>query len=234
MSQTRKLSLLIKNPFVRHVLFWMGIFTYFLITLELKYFSSVTEAIESRLSLVFMQIITAYSILHILIPYYLTPRKHILFSLYMLLLLICNYTLFVCFQEFYFSPKYFVSTANTVAYDSIKGFWDHIFKLQTFAGKSVKFLTPTIILLTVKFYNEQQRFLKINEQKKVSELSTLRHQLNPHFLFNTLNNLYALAIEKSDEAPEVIAKLSEMLDYMLYGCNDQYVAIHKEVELIWI
>jgi len=60
----------------------------------------------------------------------------------------------------------------------------------------------------------------------------LKNQLNPHFLFNTLNNLYALALKKSDKTPEVIAKLSEILDYILYQCKDNYVSIYKEVELL--
>jgi LytS/YehU family sensor histidine kinase len=93
-------------------------------------------------------------------------------------------------------------------------------------------LTPTILLVIAKFYKEKQTYLQLNEQKKSTELSVLKHQLNPHFLFNTLNSLYALSINKSDEAPEVIAKLSEMLDYMLYGCNDKYVSLKKEIELI--
>lgn len=53
-----------------------------------------------------------------------------------------------------------------------------------------------------------------------------------HFLFNTLNNLYALALKKSDKTPEVIAKLSEILDYILYQCKDNYVPLEKEIELL--
>jgi LytS/YehU family sensor histidine kinase len=83
-----------------------------------------------------------------------------------------------------------------------------------------------------RFYKNQQKFLKLNEQKKIAELTALRNQLNPHFLFNTLNNLYALALDKSDRAPEVIERLSSILDYMLYRCKDNYVSIQKEIELI--
>lgn len=231
MSKTRKISYL-KTPFIRHILYWTGIFAYFLITIDTKYFSSFKEGVESRLILISMQIITAYYTLFFLIPYFLTPKKYIQFTLYLILLLMGLYTLFVFLQEFYFSPKYYVSSIKYPEYNSVNAFNAYILNFQVFAGKAVKFATPTIILLTIKFYNQQQRFLKINEQKKVTELATLRHQLNPHFLFNTLNNLYALSIEKSDEAPEVIAKLSEMLDYMLYGCSDDFVGIQKEVELI--
>lgn len=198
----------------------------------MRYFSSYTEAVESRSILIIIQMIAAYCSLNLLIPYFLAPKKYVQFGVSFLFLLFLIYALFVCVQEFYYSPKYFVANANNIEYNSIKGFWDHIFKIEIFLGKSVKFLTPTIILLTLKFYKDQQKYLKENEQKKSVELNTLKHQLNPHFLFNTLNNLYALTIEKSDEAPEVIAKLSEMLDYMLYGCNDKYVTLAKEIDLI--
>ncbi len=217
---------------VRHLLFWVAVFTYFIITIEIEYFGSYKKAIESRAILVFMQIITAYSCLRFLIPRYLISKRYILFGIGLLLLLMVTYALFVCIQEFYYQPKYFESDDVLAVYDSNKRFWYYIFKIQTFASKSVKFLTPAIILMTAKFYKNQQTYLKLNEQKKSTELTTLKHQLNPHFLFNTLNNLYALSINKSDEAPEVIAKLSEMLDYMLYGCNDKYVALQKEIELI--
>ena len=99
-------------------------------------------------------------------------------------------------------------------------------------GKSIKFLTPTVILLLSRFYKNQQKYLKLNEQKKTAELIALKHQLNPHFLFNILNNLYALAIKKSDQTPEVIEKLSDILDYMLYRTSDTFVSLQKEIELI--
>ncbi|WP_052158257.1 sensor histidine kinase [Lacinutrix jangbogonensis] len=82
------------------------------------------------------------------------------------------------------------------------------------------------------YYKKQKDVANLLEQKRTSELNALKHQLNPHFLFNTLNNLYALALKKSDKTPEVIAKLSEILDYMLYQCKDKYVPIEKEIELL--
>ena len=65
-----------------------------------------------------------------------------------------------------------------------------------------------------------------------SELNFLKSQINPHFLFNTLNSLYALTLKKSDEAPEVVIKLSEMMRYMLYECNEKNVLLSKEVAYI--
>lgn len=91
---------------------------------------------------------------------------------------------------------------------------------------------PSIILIAIKYYQDQKDIIALKEQKKTTELNLLKHQLNPHFLFNTLNNLYALALKKSDKTPEVIAKLSEILDYILYQCKDKYVPIAKEIDLL--
>jgi len=232
MSRLKKISIFFSIPLVRHLLFWTAVFLYFIITTEMEYFGSYKEAIESRALLISIQIIIAYCCLYVLIPQYLTPKKNIQFGLGLLLLLASVYILFVFIMEFYYRPKYFENNGAITEYDSIKGIKLHIFNIQMFAGKTIKFLTPTILLVTAKFYKEKQTYLQLNEQKKSTELTTLKHQLNPHFLFNTLNNLYALSINKSDEALEVIEKLSEMLDYMLYGCNEKYVPLKKEIELI--
>lgn len=73
---------------------------------------------------------------------------------------------------------------------------------------------------------------QLSKEKATAELRLLKAQIHPHFLFNTLNNLYTLTLEKSDEAPEVVERLSTMLDYLLYHCNTPRVPISKEVELI--
>jgi two-component system LytT family sensor kinase len=65
---------------------------------------------------------------------------------------------------------------------------------------------------------------------KESELQFLKSQVNPHFLFNNLNNLYAYAIENSPKTPEIILELSSVLRYMLYDCQVELVALTKEVE----
>ncbi|MEM8969443.1 MAG: sensor histidine kinase [Bacteroidota bacterium] len=79
---------------------------------------------------------------------------------------------------------------------------------------------------------EKQKIEMLKQEKANAELNFLKAQIHPHFLFNTLNNLYALTLEKSDEAPEVVAKLAEMLDYMLYRCQDEKVPISQEIALL--
>ena len=65
-----------------------------------------------------------------------------------------------------------------------------------------------------------------------SELNFLKSQINPHFLFNTLNSLYALTLKKSDKAPEIVLRLSEMMRYMLYECNELKVPLSKEIKYV--
>lgn len=78
----------------------------------------------------------------------------------------------------------------------------------------------------------QRKQLQTEKDKKAAELHALKSQLNPHFLFNTLNNIHSLAIQQSPLASKSIEKLSYILDYTLYRCNDNFVPLEKEYELL--
>ena len=91
---------------------------------------------------------------------------------------------------------------------------------------------PTMVILAYSFYQKQQSLLRIKEQKRTAELDALKNQLNPHFIFNTLNNIYALALKKSDQTASAIEGLSGILDYVVYRCSDNYVSLDDEVKLI--
>jgi two-component system, LytTR family, sensor histidine kinase AlgZ len=71
---------------------------------------------------------------------------------------------------------------------------------------------------------------EVENEKLTAELNFLKAQINPHFLFNTLNNLYYLAYSKSENTTEVIAKLSQMMRYMIYDTNQPKVLLNKEIE----
>jgi two-component system, LytTR family, sensor kinase len=89
------------------------------------------------------------------------------------------------------------------------------------------------VLKIAKEWLRQERVKKDLEHKNLqSELSFLKSQINPHFLFNTLNSLYALTLKKSDKAPEIVLRLSDMMRYMLYESNEKKVSLEKEVESI--
>lgn len=81
----------------------------------------------------------------------------------------------------------------------------------------------------VKLKQSQQQ-LRI--EKQTAELNYLRSQTNPHFLFNTLNNIYSLSRDKSDLAPESILRLSKILRFMLYETGGAYIAIERELKII--
>jgi len=82
-------------------------------------------------------------------------------------------------------------------------------------------------------YWRQQELIKDTLQKQLeTELSFLKNQINPHFLFNTLNNLYALALQKSDDAPGAILKLSSILRYILYESDTPTMSFEKEKEIM--
>ena len=69
-------------------------------------------------------------------------------------------------------------------------------------------------------------------QQQASELALVRSQVNPHFLFNTLNNIYSLVYRKSDEAPGAVMKLSSIMRYMMYDSSSQKVPLEKEIEYL--
>ncbi len=93
---------------------------------------------------------------------------------------------------------------------------------------------PTIIVfvgfkLAWDFNKKQNEIEALKNLVRESELQFLKSQINPHFLFNNLNNLYVYAIEKSPKTPSIILELSSVLRYMLYDCRENFVALSKEI-----
>lgn len=97
-------------------------------------------------------------------------------------------------------------------------------------------LPPIIILSGFKFawdaVIKQKELDEVKLKAQEGELQLLKSQINPHFLFNNLNNLYAHAIENSSKTPEIILALSDFLRYTLYECKAKYVSINKEIEQV--
>lgn len=98
--------------------------------------------------------------------------------------------------------------------------------------------TLAIFFLSTAFKTSQLALKREKEASDLksenlnSELKFLKSQINPHFLFNALNNIYALSIVKSDKTPETILKLSDMLRYIIYDCNADKVPLQKEMNYI--
>ena len=88
------------------------------------------------------------------------------------------------------------------------------------------------IKLTADWIFERKRTEQLREVQLRTELKFLRTQLQPHFFFNTLNNLYALTLTKSDDAPRLVIKLSDLMQYVLYEVNSSKASLLKEINHI--
>lgn len=89
-----------------------------------------------------------------------------------------------------------------------------------------------IIRHVYNYIKLKQSAQRLRIEKQEAELNYLKSQTNPHFLFNTLNNIYSLARDKSDLAPESILRLSKILRFMLYETSGSYIAIEKELKIL--
>ena len=89
--------------------------------------------------------------------------------------------------------------------------------------------TPLVIGLCLWIYDQWKWVKTLKADQAKTELSLLKTQISPHFFFNTLNNLYALTVKKSEEAPEVILKLSDMMRYTIYEGKKDLVPLKEEI-----
>jgi len=90
----------------------------------------------------------------------------------------------------------------------------------------------TSIKVTEQWYTNEKERKDMVTQKLSAELSLLKQQINPHFFFNTLNSIYSLASRKSEKTPEAIIKLSELMRYIIYESDKEYVPLRKELDYI--
>lgn len=212
---------------LQKTIFWIVMFIYLLSTYWFKQHDKlfVVQYIAFK---VFLQFLFSIFTFYLLIPYFLNKKRIILFVLgaLMVIYLLRFFYIVVIINYFQISfPEIYKMRPPFLL-------WDRLLSLVSFINNIMWLVFPSIILIAIKYYQDQKDIIALKEQKKTTELNLLKHQLNPHFLFNTLNNLYALALKKSDKTPEVIAKLSEILDYILYQCKDKYVPIAKEIDLL--
>lgn len=113
------------------------------------------------------------------------------------------------------------------------------FNGQPFQPLSIRFSNAFMVVMVTGVFSfleisegRQQASLKRENLRLSAELGFLQSQINPHFLFNTLNNIYSFAYRKDDRAPAMITKLSELIRYLLYECRAKRVPLQKEMALI--
>ncbi len=172
-----------------------------------------------------------YTLKHIQLPYLYNRDKVVLFGVSLLISSIALYTIW--------------RIAGIYWLDELRGLKGRI-PLMGFVDyliQTVQFYSPAMALLAWELHNERQQELErihqlekekitLEKEKITTELKFLKAQLNPHFLFNTLNNLYSFVVNGSPKAPDMILRLSGILDYVLYKSQNKEVSLKEEVTTI--
>ncbi|EAR12951.1 putative two-component system sensor but no kinase domain [Polaribacter irgensii 23-P] len=195
-------------------------FLYLVYAINQEAYSAFTDTAQKfipyKISFFANYMFAAYCINYVLLPKLLFKGKRFYFMGSVVVLIIAV----ILIDEFFLEQIYFPKTRG--AY-----FPGILFSL-------VETLPIIILFVGCKFawdFDTKKREVeRLKLFVKESELQFLKSQLNPHFLFNNLNNLYAYALQESPKTPSIILELSAVLRYMLYDCKADYVALHKEID----
>ena len=213
-----------------HCIFWLGVllfYTHFFGFNETTY----KDTLLFSLFLMPITIATTYVSIYKLIPEYFITKKYWLFALYSLYtFIISSYLVMV---SVFFSLIYLAN----FDYGTMNPSTRNLLLILT-AIYLITFVVSAFKLL--KLNSEQQaknnqletKILETQLKLKEQELNYLKMQIHPHFLFNTLNTMYGFALKKADETPEMILKLSNLLDYLLYQVDKPFVSLEDEIHHI--
>ncbi|WP_231373932.1 sensor histidine kinase [Aureivirga marina] len=160
--------------------------------------------------------VIAYITNYFLLPKYFYHKKYIHFFVGATILFIFS----ALMEEGVLEVIYFPDTRGKYFHGILYNIIEIVPILAIFVG--AKFAYDSI--------EKQKQLEELQSLVKESELQYLKSQINPHFLFNNLNNLYAYAIENSPKTPTIILELSSVLRYMLYDCREDYVSLTKEID----
>ncbi|PQJ69296.1 histidine kinase [Polaribacter butkevichii] len=222
------------SPFVRlilkivlHTFFW--VIVYFFYTYFLGYGSDNIKYVNAFSGFLMPStIVVCYFFLYYLIPKYLQKKKYVSFVIYSIYSFIIS-TSFLILSVLYG----FVLLENPdkeAVIPLTKSLPNIIFGVyMVILFVIVIGLVGYNYLAQVKTDDLKSKFLETQLQLKEQELKFLKMQIHPHFLFNSLNTIYGFAIAKADEAPEMILKLSNLLDYILYQADKPKVLLIEEV-----
>ena len=210
-----------------HILFWVGVWFFFLYffsynskdTIFVVWFSSFLLPVA---------MFTTYFVVYFLLPKYLFSKKYKLFILYSIYtLIISSYLIIISmFGCFIFLSKLKIANMPLMS----RNFWFVLILVYLVVG-----LVSFVSLLNHNFKTIsknkelQNKILETQLQIKNQELHYLKKQIHPHFLFNTLNTIYGFALKQSKDTPEIILKLSNLLDYILYQVSKPKVSLKDEV-----
>jgi hypothetical protein len=167
-------------------------------------------------------ILFGYPLVYVAIPHLLLKGKVIQFFLIVILWGVAGLFLDAAYRGYIFIP---LQQAMNLDYIIPSGRLPSCYLCMTTSVAS-----PMIVKFFKLWTNKQRDWLRAQQENITAELKLLKAQVHPHFLFNTLNNIYAFSLERSGKTPELILKLSSLLSYMLYDCKTEEVRLEKEVE----
>lgn len=227
---TKKFILKKIRQCVLHLFFWCIVllfFTYFFGVGSKNY----DETLCFSLILMPITMATTYISIYKLIPDYLITKRYFHFILYSIYsLIISGYLIMVSiFFSLIFISNFEYSNMNPMTRNII---------LVTTAVYLVIIIVSAFKLLKLNLKHSKKakkletKILETQLKLKEQELNYLKMQIHPHFLFNTLNTMYGFALKKADETPEMILKLSNLLDYLLYQVDKPFVLLSEEINHI--
>ncbi|MGZ2368325.1 sensor histidine kinase [Ancylomarina sp. YFZ004] len=225
MNLSERLYRLFSIRWVQHLSFWSA----FIILISGRFFYMEATVIQNELLFEFCQMsiiaFWVYFNLRVLIPNLWNKGRYKQYVWAIILGQIIPISLLVL--SFYYLPVHLLQLKinNQISKVLIMA----LFKTNFFVVTSSLF---HFVKEWMKLKDENLRYTEKAQEQLEAELSLLKGQVNPHFLFNTLNNLYSMSLHDSKKTPEMILKLSQLLSYMLYECKDEMVNLEQEIAFV--
>lgn len=216
-----KFLLDINNQLYVHLAFWIG---YYLYRVYL-YIDIYDNTVYVQFFELFAKIFAVYANLYVLMPFFLKKNKVLYYGLGLIPLFALAVFMQLQVIEWMIKASLYINFNPKFLYSPKK-----IFSVTY--GIVVFVFFVTIAKILKDSYLNQQINQALLQEKLETELKFLKAQINPHFFFNTLNNVYALILAKSDQAADVIVKLSNLMSYMLYETNLPEVSLKKELDYL--
>ena len=214
---------LLSKRWVRHVAYWSAIVIFF----GFFWGSSMgnyKKIILSEIILLPGKMVAVYFCIYFLLPRYLLTRRYSLFIGYSIVSMI----LLGLFQRVI--VFHFLIGWNQV-YRNLP-FWNPYEIMHLIIDVNTVMVVPLVVRILHTYYQEKVEATELMKEKFQAELKFLKNQVQPHFLFNTLNTLYGLTLKKSNKAGEIVLKLSDLMRYLLYETSVEKVEIEKELDHI--
>jgi len=209
-------------PVRYHLMFWLGYFLFNVVRWG-SYFDDYWYSVKSNLVEFPIHIIFVYINIYYLIPKFILRKRHWTYIASLSLMLIMVYLVRTGLNYLLVTKNIWPEAGETGRFMQL----NHI--IAVVLGELYVIGFVTAIKLVIDWSIEKRRNEDLAQLQMSTELKYLRTQIQPHFFFNTLNNLYALTLNKSDNAPRLVIKLSDMMQYILYEVKSSKASLLQEI-----